>query len=251
LRAVRLEQRLGFRIEARTQELIENALALLERVSGDRIRHELALILAEKEPLHALVRLEELGILAVLHPDLKIDEWVRAAFYATRYARDNHPWPALAEFDNWMLTTFSLLTSRLPEGELEQLGRRLQFSRLYLNHLQDARAAIALLPELSQEQQPSTVVRLLEPLDEVGWLAAWAAAPDAVARDNITEFARKWRFIKPLVNGRDLQRITGLKPGPVYGRILGRLREAWLDGAVTSADDEQALLQHLILQLDS
>ena len=50
-----------------------------------------------------------------LHPDLRIDEWVRAAFYAVSYARQQHPWPSLAEFDNWMLTTFALLTCRLPE----------------------------------------------------------------------------------------------------------------------------------------
>gem|GEM_PF-2524828 len=41
LRAVRFEQRLGFRIEARTEELLRGALDLLDRVSGDRLRHEL------------------------------------------------------------------------------------------------------------------------------------------------------------------------------------------------------------------
>ncbi|MBC7223147.1 MAG: CBS domain-containing protein, partial [Anaerolineae bacterium] len=41
LRAVRLEQRLGFRIEERTAELIENARDLLRRTTGERIRHEL------------------------------------------------------------------------------------------------------------------------------------------------------------------------------------------------------------------
>ena len=41
LRAVRLEQRLGFKIEPRTEELIGHAVGLLERVSGDRMRHEL------------------------------------------------------------------------------------------------------------------------------------------------------------------------------------------------------------------
>src|SRR5690606_37682656 len=40
LRAVRLEQRLGFQIEPRTRELIADALPMLDRVTGDRIRHE-------------------------------------------------------------------------------------------------------------------------------------------------------------------------------------------------------------------
>jgi tRNA nucleotidyltransferase (CCA-adding enzyme) len=249
LRAVRLEQRLEFRIEARTEELIRHAIPLLDRVSGDRIRHEFALILAEVEPLHALVRLEELGILAAIHPDLRVDDWVRSAFYAIRYARRYHPWPSLESFDNWMLSTFSLLTSRLSQAELEQLGRRLQFSRQHLNYLHDARAAIACLPTLSEEQPPSAVVDLLEPLGEVGWLVAWAAAPNALARDNITQFARAWRFVRPMVGGREIQSLTGLKPGPAYSVLLRRLRQAWLDGEIVSQEEELTLLHELAGQV--
>ncbi len=245
LRAVRLEQRLGFTIEPRTEELIQNAIGLLDRVSGDRIRHEFALILSELQPLRALVRLERLGILHVFHPDLRIDEWVRAAFYALCYARQHIPWPSLADFDNWMLTTFSLFTSRLNESDLEQVGRRLQFKRDYLDHLQNARAAIALLPDLDQEQPPSQVVRLLEPLDEVGWLAAWAAAPTAIARDQITHFACEWRLVRPTLHGHDIAHLTGLKPGPVYGTLLAALRRAWLDGQITTSEQEKHLLFEL------
>jgi tRNA nucleotidyltransferase (CCA-adding enzyme) len=251
LRAARLEQRLSFTIEPRTEELIRSALPLLERVSGDRIRHELRLILAEAEPLSILTRLQELGILAALHPDLRIDDWVRATFRAVREARREHPWLSLAEFDNWMLTTFALLTARLSQPDLEQLGRRLQFSRPYLDHLHDARTAIAFLPDLCHEQLPSVVVRLLEPLDEVGWLAAWAAAPNALAREQIARFATHWRWVKPGVTGRDIQAISGLKPGPMYGVLLGRLRQAWLDGEVSTAEEENGLLLHLLKELQN
>lgn len=246
LRAVRLEQRLDFTIEPRTEELIHNALGLLDRVSGDRVRHELALILAEVAPLRALTRLERLRVLHTIHPSLRIDEWVRCAFYALRYAREHPPWPELASFDHWMLTTFSLLTSRLSGPELDSLGRRLQFSRANLNHLHNARTAIAMLGPLSAKQPASHIVNLLEPLDQVGWLAAWAAAPTAIARENIVRYAREWRLVKPTINGRDLQAITGLRPGPVYGELLWRLRQAWLDGEILSAEDERALLLRLV-----
>jgi len=245
LRAVRLEQRLGFRIEPRTEELIRGALDLLGRVSGDRIRHELALILAEEHPLLALWRLQRLGILAALHPKLRVDEWLRCAFYALQYARQNPPWPSLEQFEHWMLTGFSLLTSRLSADELEQFGRRLLFSRAYLDHLHDARTAIAHLPQLSTPQRPSVVVALLEPLGEVGWLAAWAAAPTAVARDQIVAFARTWRFVRPTVSGHDIHELTALPPGPLYGALLQRLRQAWLDGEAHNEAEERALLLEL------
>jgi tRNA nucleotidyltransferase (CCA-adding enzyme) len=246
LRAARLEQRLNFRIEPRTEELILGAISLLERVSGDRLRHEFSLILAEMEPLRALSRLDELGVLAAIHPQFRIDDWARAAFNAVRDARATPPWPSLATFDNWRLTGFALFTSRLPEAELERFGRRLQFSRVNLNHLHHARAAIALLPDLSRDLPTSEVVRLLEPLDEVGWLAAWAAAPNGLARQQITRFAREWRFVKPTLSGSDLRDITGIKPGPIYGRLLGRLRAAWLDGEISSPEEEMALLRRLL-----
>ncbi len=249
LRAVRLEQRLGFQIEPRTEELIRGAAALLERVSGDRIRHEIRLILGEEQPLRILERLEQFGILSVLHPDVRVDDWVRAAFQAVDDARDHHPWASLAQFDNWMLTTFALLICRLPEDDLERLGRRLQFSRPYLNHLHDARTAISFLPDLSYEQLPSVIVRLLESLDEVGWLAAWAAAPNALAQEQITRFAREWRFVKPTVSGRDIQTLTGLKPGPIFGVILGRLRQGCLDGELTTPEEEMARLTQLVKEL--
>jgi tRNA nucleotidyltransferase (CCA-adding enzyme) len=50
LRAARLESRLGFRLDPRSEELIDDALPLLRRVSGDRIRHELELIFREDKP---------------------------------------------------------------------------------------------------------------------------------------------------------------------------------------------------------
>ncbi len=49
-RAVRYEQRLDFRIEPVTTLLIERDLNMLKTVSGDRIRHELELVLKEEEP---------------------------------------------------------------------------------------------------------------------------------------------------------------------------------------------------------
>jgi tRNA nucleotidyltransferase (CCA-adding enzyme) len=48
LRAVRFEQRFGFKIEERTLELLKEAITLIARVSGDRVRHELDHIIEEK-----------------------------------------------------------------------------------------------------------------------------------------------------------------------------------------------------------
>lgn len=64
-RAVRFEQRFGFRIVKSTEKLIKNLIEgnFFTKLADYRICSELELILREKEPLPALKRLEELGIL--------------------------------------------------------------------------------------------------------------------------------------------------------------------------------------------
>ncbi|PIZ25204.1 MAG: hypothetical protein COY47_07255, partial [Chloroflexi bacterium CG_4_10_14_0_8_um_filter_57_5] len=77
LRAVRFEQRFGFHIETRTLQLMEEARSSLEKLSGDRIRHELNLILDEACAADILARLAELKLLTAIHPSLPWDDGLR------------------------------------------------------------------------------------------------------------------------------------------------------------------------------
>jgi len=65
-RAARFEKRFDFKIEDITEALIKDAVStgLIERLSGYRIASELRLILKEEDPLPAVQRLEELGVLS-------------------------------------------------------------------------------------------------------------------------------------------------------------------------------------------
>jgi tRNA nucleotidyltransferase (CCA-adding enzyme) len=77
--------------------------------------------------------------------------------------------------------------------------------------------------------------------------AAWAIAPTAVARENVRRYAEAWRHVRATLTGDDLRRM-GLKPGPSFGTLLNRLRQAWLDGEVTSAEQELAYLKRLMAE---
>ena len=91
LRAVRFEQRFGFRIEDRTLQLLCEALPLMNRVSGDRIRHELDHILDEDNAVQMLARLDDLSLLAAIHPDLVWDEWINDKITNQRLILGLHP----------------------------------------------------------------------------------------------------------------------------------------------------------------
>jgi len=52
----------GFRIEPETLALLKRDLPLMKTVGGYRLRHELELVLKEKEPEKCLLRADELGV---------------------------------------------------------------------------------------------------------------------------------------------------------------------------------------------
>ena len=80
LRAIRFEQRYRFQIEPETLRFAREAIArrLLGRLSYNRIQQELELILAEKDPVPALRRMDEIGVWHYILPEVKLDNevWV-------------------------------------------------------------------------------------------------------------------------------------------------------------------------------
>ena len=77
LRAVRYEQRFGFRLEESTGLLLRRDLSMLETISGDRIRHELELILKEDRPENALQRAQATGPASDGPSLAEVDGWLR------------------------------------------------------------------------------------------------------------------------------------------------------------------------------
>ncbi len=86
LRAVRYEQRFGFRLEASTEKLLRQNVAMLRTISGDRIRHELELILKEERPEKALTGPESWACWSKSIRPSKGDGWLEKMFEKAREA---------------------------------------------------------------------------------------------------------------------------------------------------------------------
>lgn len=71
LRAIRLAAELGFELSAQTEALIRSEASGLAHVSGERIRDELVRLLALPDAASSLARLDALGVLTVLFPELE------------------------------------------------------------------------------------------------------------------------------------------------------------------------------------
>lgn len=251
LRAVRFEKRFGFRIEERTLELLREALSLLARVSGDRIRHELDHILDEENLIDIFTRLRELDLIHAIHPDLHWDDWLRQRFSQIPLQPPGVEWGYDEKFllpGSWesrkRLLAYILWLIRLPPDRIYRVAERLKISQSHVEEILAAEHLYHDLPALAP-LPPSAIVDRLEDVPLVSVYAACLAASEVEPCELLSTYLTRWRHVTPSINGEDLKK-RGLPPGPVYKKILGTLRGAWLDGLITSVDQEMALLEKLL-----
>lgn len=236
-RGLRYEQRLNFELEPATLRLLKRDIAMLDTISGDRIRHELELALREKFPEKILRRADELGALARLHPSLKGDGWLAKKFEQARRQSD----PDSPPFE----LSLSLLAYRLSDNESEQLISYLGLPKKAAQILRDTAGVKARIKSLSVSGlAPSSIYSLLHGYSSTALTANSLAADSPTAEEHIRLFLNALRYVKPVLRGDDLQKM-GVAPGPRISEILNRLREARLDGKVSTKKDEENLVEGL------
>ncbi|MCP4359631.1 MAG: CBS domain-containing protein [Chloroflexi bacterium] len=245
LRAVRLEQRLNFRIEARSRELIVGALPLLGRVSGARIRHELELAFQEQNQAAVLSRLAELDVLAHVHEALTWQPAAAAAFDRLRPLRTDPIWQDLITTDTQEFAYFALWMQSLPETAQSGVMARLRVRKATRADVLACGRMTAVLQNLPLDARPSQVEKALRPYPSRVLLVIRAWLQDERLIDIVEKYYGEWREVKTAVSGNDLRQM-GLKPGPKFAVLLDRLLAARLDGEVKNETEERALLEKLI-----
>ena len=245
LRAVRYEQRYGFQIAPEDLELIAAAKSHLGGLSGERLRHELDLILAEDESAAMLARLNGLDILTGIHPLLPWDAHMSRLLESL-----DEPAPAswrgvpdLLHIPQRVGLSYLLWLGRLAPVAIQELASCLDFTASLREALLSLSSLHADLPDLAGAR-PSVVVARLDGVPLLAVCAAWLSADDP-AHPVLENYLAHWRRVKPKTSGHDLIK-RGLPPGPAYQLILSSLRTAWLDGQLKTNEDELLLLDKLI-----
>ena len=247
MRAVRFEQRFGFQIESRTQQLIVEALPLIKQVSGQRLHHELDLLLQEEHPARILARLEELGLLKAIHPDLGWKEEQSVVLESLLNPPPQDFWNLPQKIDHTPLNIALVYIGWLEPVDPEQLlliFKRLRFSKDLQNAVLEAIRLHQELPILGSLELTQSV----RALDEYGPLSVYAASRmnhSCELNAFLEKYVTSWRTLKPFTTGQKLMQM-GVTPGPAYRTILDSLRAAWLKGEVQSKEEEEALLSRLL-----
>lgn len=235
LRAVRYEQRFGFRIADATLTDLQSAVdaGVITLLSGDRVRHELARILDEAHPLPALRRAAELGILQSIHPAL-------SAAHLAGLAADG--------MDDWTATPLAWLSALawpLTPAQSSVLSARLNAPSDWQRALSDAANLSANLDARNADGlnadglTPSQVCALLDGCAPAALAAGEILAPPRAAA-RIRQYRSEWWTVAPRLRGSDLLAL-GIPAGPAVGAILRALRQARLDGCAPTRQDEERL----------
>ncbi|MCJ7717863.1 MAG: CBS domain-containing protein [Anaerolineales bacterium] len=249
LRAVRYEQRYGFQLDQRTQDLLLEAKELLKRVSGDRIRHELDRIFEEENAAQMMDRLTELTILKAIHPDLDWDKDLLELVESL--PRKEHPpeWNIEEDGGGIPISRAILYTVWLMRSPAESgVSKRLKLVSLLSRVIEEASRLRLTLKSL-YKLKPSQVTAKLDRVSNLAIYAVYLEAGEPKYKGILSRYLSSWQHVESNITGADLKE-KGLDPGPRYSEILTSIRNAWLDEEISTKNEEKALLKSLLERKD-
>jgi poly(A) polymerase len=266
MRAVRFAARLGFEIEPRTFAAMRRLAPLIQTVSAERVRDELARILTEGGVRRGLELMDATGLLHEVLPEIE-------AMKGVEQPPEFHP-----EGDVWTHTLIMLGGLRNPSLELAlgvllhdvgkpptfRVAERIRFD----GHVEEGvKLAHALLnrlrfPNHTIEQVEALIANHMKfretPHMRESTLKRFIRMPDFEEHmelhrldclsshghlDNYEFVRRKQSEVppeelkpKPLITGDDLI-AQGMKPGPIFGKLLHEIEDAQLEGRITTREE--------------
>ena len=240
-RAVRFEQRFGFRIDKYTENLIKGAIksGMFSRTHHHRIRGELILMLKEEEPLKAILRMKELDELRFIHRKIKVNGTTERLFGGIKSALS---WYRRAGFKRrhleiWLAYLMALFKD-LSLSETESLCEKFGFRRIDRERLLSCRRVSGeILGFLSKKRAPSGIYAALKPLSAEEILFIRAGTKKKTVISAISKFLAEYSSVKIAIGGENLKRL-GMKPGPVYTKILARVLREKINGKIKNKREE-------------
>ncbi len=243
-RAVRYEDRYGFRMDRHTLALARacSEMDLIGDLSSARLRDELVLLLDEPRISFTLRRLKELGLQHALHPRLALDESSEeliAVVDAQRRRCD-----LTREVPAWRARLVVTLRELEPE-EIEEWVARMKFRRrdgrvLVRSWLVGARLERRLQRPLNEADLYESVRG--EPLEAL--LVAMSLNAGAEVRERLARYIGHTRRVRLAVSGRDLLEM-GYRQSADLGAVLHELLRLKLNGEISGRRQELAAARRL------
>lgn len=242
LRAIRFEQRFGFKIGKLTLALMKNAVNIncFKELSGRRLFLELKLLLMEQEPIQTIERMNEFDLLQFISPEIKFTKSLKNLLEEVRGVTSWFNLLYLEEpYETWKMYWHGL-TSSLDGKPLKKLAQNLQMTDLEGRNMISQRLNVnKVLDKLYRIKGDNNyeLYTLLSQYDTEILLYMMAKAHNEKIRRLISNYFTKLKGTKICLKGGDLKEM-GFPPGPLYREILDRIMEARLNNLINTKEDE-------------
>ena len=241
LRAVRFEQRFGFKIGKLTFALIKNAVKInrFTDFAGHRLFSELRLVLNERDPLKAINRMNELRLLQFINPELQLSDKSRMLL---EKSKEVIAWYTLlyleGHFEAWKIYWYGL-TSSLDSKSFIGLTEKMEVMDLNSRKIISQREEIYdLLDNLYRfDGDNYQLYMLLVPYDTELLLHIMAKANNDRVKRLISSYFTKLKGTKIQLRGKDISAM-GFQPGPIFNKIFDSILEARLNNRIRTKEDE-------------
>lgn len=249
-RAVRFEQRFGFRIDLQTENLIRHAIEnnIITRLTGVRIRDELISIVEEDRPWKPLKRLYDYDALRKIKIDISIDtnfqkklnNIIKQYNIIKNFYGD--------EVKQWRIVFATLLADK-NKSDIFSWCNEMKVKKkdmfLIINYIEEQEELVKRLQAKSLYN--SDIYKILKPLSAE--LLAFGATFKNPVRKRIYKYLSELKDQKLRINGNDLLKM-GCSPPKNIGLILDELLKLKLDGKIRSREDEVKEARQMIKALN-
>jgi len=241
-RAIKFEQRFGFKIGKQTEAWMRAAIKkdLVDSLSGTRLLNEITLILKEKHPLKYILRMKEFDLLKYKSSLIILDS---ADLEALERIETVLSWTETISLPEkpevWYVYLLAIIYSlndeefmRITEELLMQakLKKSLSMDRYY------CKKGLELLVE-DKDWEPEVIYHFFSDLSIEALIYFLAVDSTDRANQYANTYFTQYCGQAVLLTGDDLVEM-GLKPGPIFRSVFKGLREAHLKGAIETRDDE-------------
>src|SRR5690606_31892548 len=170
------------------------------RITGERVRNELTLLMREREPAQSLLVLQTRGILKAIHPAFVIGESIVEQFDRASST------PLFTPVEDITDLYWHIIALHIPLESLASFCERLMFGKTMsesmlaaarLNH--DAESLVE--PGL----KPSQIVQKLEGIPDLALLTVRIGYENLFVQNRIQQYATEWRYVRPKTDGHTLR----------------------------------------------
>lgn len=282
LRAIRFSLKLGFSIDPQTMDAIKKHAHLLRKISSERIRDELEKIFSCGKWSESLRLLSETGVLPHILPDV---EAYRGCNQNPKYHPEGDVWnhtllvmdhlPASASKEAiWGALLHDVgkpQTSAIIDGEIkspmhetvgEELARKILFGLKFPNSFIDSVCFIVgnhMKIKQADVMRVSRIKKILAHPNSSDLLIVSYADSDSGEKnlswhdyilDHIEQWTKEQLQPKPILMGADLIAM-GLKPSPLFSRVLGAVYDEQLEGTITTKEEAISKAMEILSRIES